>query len=184
MVILFLRRRYLVVSTSLKAWPDRRRKPSPEKSTAFSCSLTHFPFRHSYGRGHQDTCRTHPPHSCRSTHESVSASGALRRGSVADAVAGAGVEAEELSADAIVLEAGAGAPGRTSDKLYVCIIIFSHRKQNGEQTNSPVFSALCIQRQQLSREHPGQGLLLVGAVVHARGSLTAVKRAKVVSIQN
>merc|ERR1740129_2688330 len=78
------------------------------------------------------------------THVIVSTSGSLGRGSVGDAVARAGVEAEELGTDSLVLEAGAG---------------------------PAVLAALGIQGEQLAGQHPGQRLLLVRRVVHTRGSL-------------
>ena len=83
------------------------------------------------------------------TYVIVSTSGSLGRGSVGDAVAGAGVEAEELGADSLVLEAGAGAA---------------------------VLAALGVQGEQLAGQHPGQRLLLVWRVVHTRGRLPAETR--------
>ena len=75
-----------------------------------------------------------------------STSRALGRGSVGDAVARAGVEAEELGADSLVLEAGA---------------------------SSPVLPALGVQGEKLARQHSRQRLLLVWRVVHTGGRLPA-----------
>lgn len=78
------------------------------------------------------------------THVVVSTSGSLGGWSVGDAVTRAGIEAEQLGADSLVLEAGAGAT---------------------------VLPALGVQGEQLAGEDPGQGLLLMGRVVHTRGRL-------------
>ena len=80
------------------------------------------------------------------TYVIVSTSGSLGRGSVGDAVARAGVEAEELGADSLVLEAGAGAA---------------------------VLATLRVEGEQLAGEHARQRRLLVGTVVHAGRSLAA-----------
>ena len=79
----------------------------------------------------------------------VSTSGSLGRGSVGDTVARAGVKAEQLGTDSLVLEAGASAA---------------------------VLAALGVQGEQLARQHPGQRLLLVWRVVHTRGRLPAEMR--------
>ena len=83
------------------------------------------------------------------TYVIVSTSGSLGRGSVGDAVARAGVEAEELGTHSLVLEAGAG---------------------------PAVLAALGVQGEQLAGQHPGQRLLLVRRVVHTRGRLPAETR--------
>jgi hypothetical protein len=70
---------------------------------------------------------------------------AFRCGSIGHAVARAGVEAEQLSADPVVFEAGRGAA---------------------------IFAALRVKGEQLAREHPRQALLFVRRVVHARGRFT------------
>ena len=82
----------------------------------------------------------------KSTYVSVSASGSLRRWPVGDAVPGPRIEAEELRADPVVLEAGGG---------------------------PAVLAALSVKGEQLAREDPRQRRLLVGTVVHAGGSLAA-----------
>ena len=76
----------------------------------------------------------------------VPATRSLSGGPVRHAVAGPGVEAEQLSAHAVVLEAGTGAA---------------------------VLAALRVQREQLAGKHPRQALLLVRRVVHAGDGLTA-----------
>ncbi len=78
------------------------------------------------------------------TYESVPATRTLSSWSVGYTVSRPRVKAEKLRTDAIVLEAGGG---------------------------STVLAALGIQRQQLARQHPGQRLVLVWAVVHASRSL-------------
>ena len=78
----------------------------------------------------------------------VSTSGSLGSRSVGDAVARAGVKAEKLGTDSLVLEAGASAA---------------------------ILAALGVQGEQLARQHPGQRLLLVWRVVHTRGSLATEK---------
>ena len=82
---------------------------------------------------------------------SIAASGALGGGPVRHAVAGGGVEAEELRADAAVLEAGARAA---------------------------ILATLGVQCQELSGQNPGQGLGLMRAVVHAGGRLSTRKDRK------
>ena len=96
----------------------------------------------------------------------VPAARSLRGGSVGHAVARARVEAEELGADSVVLEAGGGAPDQRE------VSIWSRDPASANQS-SPVLPALGVEAEQLAGQHPGQGLLLVWRVVHTRGSLPA-----------
>ena len=79
----------------------------------------------------------------------VSTSGSLGRGSVGDTVARAGVKAEQLGTDSLVLEAGAGAA---------------------------VLAALRVEGEELAGEDARQRRLLVGTVVHAGRSLAAERK--------
>ncbi len=53
------------------------------------------------------------------TYETVSTSGPLGRRAITDAVSRAGVETEELRANAVVLETGAGAPANMFRKMHI-----------------------------------------------------------------
>ena len=78
------------------------------------------------------------------TYMIVSTSWSLRSWSVGHTVSWPSVKTEQLGTHSVILEAGRGAS---------------------------VLPTLSVQTEQLAGQHPGQGLLLVGGVVHAGGRL-------------
>lgn len=115
----------------------------------FSCSATHRPSRQCYTRcGNTRTVNHHDATRSTNTYRSVATGGALRGRPVGHTVAAGRIEAEQLRAHAIVLEAS----GRAA-----------------------VAPTLRVQREQRAGQRTAERLVLVRGVVQAAGRVAAVR---------